>query len=504
MPKEGFMPRAIWKAFYSLIVLATTGAVSIHGQTFTTLVNFDIRDGHSPVATLLQSSDGNLYGTTLYGGSDSTCKRGCGTLFGMTARGTLTSLASFATYDYPQNGVLQATNGTLYGTTSSGGDLNCKFGSGYGCGTVFTVSSTGEVMTLYTFCSRQDCIDGAAPSGTLIQATGGNFYGTTLEGGLSSDEWCENGGCGTIFKITPEGALTTLYEFCEQYLCLDGAKPNAGVIQGTDGNLYGTTTSGGANNGGTVFKITLGGNYSVLYSFDSYSDPTGALIQGTNGNFYGTTYTGAEDDGTVFQVTQAGVMTTLHRFLGGPRDGAYPYAGLIQGSDGNFYGTTVDAGAGGSGTVFEITPAGVLTLLHSFCADGDSRGSPPYARCPDGKLPYAALTQDTNGEFYGSTYEGGAGGCGAGCGTIFSLSLGLGPFVETQPSTNKVGGGVGILGTDLTGATSVTFNGVAAVFRVVSSSLISASVPPGASTGLVSVTTSSGTLTSNKPFIVKP
>jgi uncharacterized repeat protein (TIGR03803 family) len=234
-----------------------------------------------------------------------------------------------------------------------------------------------------------DCTDGEYPLAGLIQATNGDFYGTTYDGGGN----CAPDGCGTIYKITPSGTLTTLYSFCPQSYCTDGALPNAGLIQGTDGDLYGTTFWGGTSGYGTVFKITTLGKLTTLYSFScSQTDCT---------------------------------------------DGRYPVAGLIQGTDGNLYGTAYQGG-----------------------------------------------TKDV--------------------GTVFRLSVGLGAFVETQPTSGTVGTPVDILGTDLTGTTSVTFNGTAATFTVVSASEITTSVPTGATTGYVEVTTPSGTLTSNTKFVVKP
>jgi len=167
-----------------------------------------------------------------------------------------------------------------------------------------------------------------------------------------------------------------------------------------------------------------------------------------------------------------------------------PYAGLVQGTDGNLYGTTYRGGDYGNGAIFNITLSGTLTRLYSFPG-------------PDGANPYAGLVQGTDGNFYGTTYDG-ANGCTYGCGTVFSLSVGLGPFVKTQPASGKVGAAVKILGTNLTGATSVSFNGTAAVFTVNSTgSAISTTVPVGATTGTVQVVTPNGTLSSNVPFRVR-
>ena len=230
---------------------------------------------------------------------------------------------------------------------------------------------------------------------------------------------------------------------------------------------------------------------TTLHSFNGTDGegPVAGLVQAANGNFYGTTVGGGvRGGGTVFEITPTGTLTTLHRFNG--TDGATPYAWLVQAANGDLYGTTYAGGANnGGGTVFKITPGGTLTTLYSFCSQSG---------CTDGGSPYAGLVQDTNGDFYGTTADGG------GSGTVFRLSVGLGPFVKTQPPNGKVGAAVEILGTNLTGATSVSFNGTAAVFTVVSPTLITTTVPAGASSGKVQVVTPSGTLSSNASFLVVP
>ena len=198
---------------------------------------------------------------------------------------------------------------------------------------------------------------------------------------------------------------------------------------------------------------------------------------------------GTNTNGTVFKITPTGTLTTLHSF-NGTTDGATPAAGLVQATNGDFYGTA-SSGANGYGTVFKITPSGTLTTLYRFCHQ---------THCPDGATPYAGLVQDTTGDFYGTTSEGGSNNDG----TVFRLSVGLGPFVKPRPPYGKVGAAVKILGTNLTGAASVSFNGTAAVFTVVSPSLITTTLPAGASSGKVQVVTPSGTLSSNASFLVVP
>jgi uncharacterized repeat protein (TIGR03803 family) len=224
------------------------------------------------------------------------------------------------------------------------------------------------------------------------------------------------------------------------------------------------------------------------------------LVQARNGNFYGTTSgnVSAGPWGTVFEITSRGELTTIYTFCSQTNcaDGANPFAGLIQASDGNFYGTSSEGGVYGYGTAFEITAAGKLTTLYSFCAQ---------ANCGDGMNPFAGVMQATNGKFYGTTSGYGNPNCFSGCpsvATIFSLSVGLDPFVETRPASGKTGTKVVILGNNLSQASSVSFNGVEATFEVVSDTEIAATVPAGATSGMVKVTTPSAELNSNVAFQV--
>ncbi|MGA2188318.1 MAG: choice-of-anchor tandem repeat GloVer-containing protein [Steroidobacteraceae bacterium] len=483
-------------ALAAVLVPVVITTQSAQAQTFTTLRSFDGSNGSGPYAGLVQATDGNLYGTTENGG----LPYDVGTVFRISPEGTFKTVYNFGAADttgyYPNAGLILGSDGNLYGTTHSGG---INFG-----GTVFKLTLKGKLTTLYEFCSHNTagsgsagCTDGYQPNAGLVEGTNGDFYGTTSEGGATASE-DETGG-GTVFKVTSKGVLTTLYSFCSKTECTDGALPNAGLVQATDGNFYGTTDSGGTpvmdTDYGTVFKITPEGTLTTLHSF-SYTDggqPDGALIQAGDGNLYGTTSEGGPNlYGTVFKITlPGGTLTTLNSFDN--TDGATPWAGLVEGSDGSLYGTTLEGGTStnGDGTIFKITTSGTLTSLYSFCSKTD---------CRDGDLPYAGLVQATNGSFYGTTDLGGT----SGDGTVFSLSVGLGPFVETLPTLGKVGAAIKILGTDLTGASGVDFNGTAAVFDVVSASEITATLPAGATSGNVSVTTPSGTLTSNKAFLVTP
>jgi uncharacterized repeat protein (TIGR03803 family) len=458
-----------------IFVLWATGAMVLPAQTFTTIYSFDqnVTDGSGPLAGLVQGTNGKFYGTTSSGGND-----GLGTVFSITSGGTLTTLHSFDDTDgnSPAAGLMQGTNGKFYGTTYAGGANDTCF---HGCGTIFSITAAGTLITLHSF----DRTDGSYPEAGLIQGTTGKFYGTTSAGGVN--------GMGTIFSITAGGTLTTLYSFCSQANCADGANPAAGLVQGTDGKFYGTTDSGGTHADGTVFSITTGGTLFTLHSFNGTDGdgPQAGLVEGANGKFYGTTRVGgANSDGTVFSITTGGVLATLYSFCShtGCTDGEYPEAGLIQSTDGKFYGTTAGAGTN-YGTVFSITGGGAFRTVHNFA------GYPA-----DGSEPYGVLLQGTNGKVYGTTFEGGA---NAG-GTVFSMSVGLGPFVVAEPTSGAVGSPVTILGTNLTGATSVTFDGTAATFTVNSKSYISTTVPSGATTGTVEVVTPGGTLSSNVRFRV--
>jgi uncharacterized repeat protein (TIGR03803 family) len=457
-------------------------------QSFVTLYSFN---GSSPVSSLVQAANGDLYGTT--SSSSYTCLSvACGTIFKVSPSGTFTTVYSFCMESgcpdgaLPNAGLVQATNGELYGTTSQGG--------AYGGGTAFKLTLSGNLTTLYSFCSQSGCVDGEDSSSPLIQAGNGDFYGTTFRGGV--------GGEGTVFKITPSGNLTTLYSFCSQIqngVCTDGSNPS-GLVQATNGELYGTTDLGGLANCspegcGTIFKITPSGTFTTLYSFCSQpqgfacldgNTPYAGLVQATNGELYGTTNRGgANGTGTVFKVTATGALTTLYSFCAytGCPEGSYPMAGLLQAPDGDLYGTAYD-------TIFKITLSGVLTTLYTFCLQAD---------CPDGDGP-AGLVQYTNGSLYGTTLAGGANNYG----TAFRLSVGLNAFVETRPTIGVVGEIVAIIGYGLKDATSVTFNGTPATILYDAPTVIYAKVPTGATTGKVQVVTPKGTLTSNVAFEVAP
>ena len=350
--------------------------------SFSNLYSFNgISDGEWPRAGLAIGSDGNFYGTTWYGGA-----YGYGTVFKISTNGALTTLYHFTSLSdggNPSVALVQGSDGYFYGTTVYGGGTNSH-------GTIFKISADGALTTLYHFLQSND---GGSPWAGLVQGTNGNFYGTTTH--------------ASVFEISASGAFTNLYSFTGGN---DGFVPYAPLIQGSDGNFYGTTENGGTNGYGTVFKIDSSGAFTSLYSFTGSNDgvqPFGSLVQGSDSDFYGTTAGGGTNGGggTVFKISAGGSLTSLYSFTGS-NDGAAPFAGLVLGSDANFYGTTVGGGTNGYGTVFKISASGSFTSLHSF------------TNYLDGANPHAPLVQGRDGIFYGTTQSGGANALG----TVFKIS----------------------------------------------------------------------------------
>ncbi|HEX4052367.1 MAG TPA: choice-of-anchor tandem repeat GloVer-containing protein [Steroidobacteraceae bacterium] len=351
---------------------------------FTLLYSFagGTADGVNPYHSLIQASDGNFYGTTETGGAHNG-----GIIFEVSPSGSESLFYSFAAAAY--SGLMQASDGNFYGTTASGGTS--------GRGTVFEITPSGTESVLFSFPAGS-----SDPYTGVIEGRDGNFYGTTGAGGASDE--------GIVFELTPSGTQTILHTFPKTGS--DGQEPYAGLVEGSDGNFYGTTYFGGSDGFGTVFKVTPGGAETVLYSFAGGTDaanPYSGLIQASDGNFYGTTYNGgAHGLGTVYEITAGGTETVLYSFAGGTSDGANPQAGVVQGSDGNFYGSTYLGGPDGVGTVFELTPSGMEFILHSF-AGGTA----------DGANPSPNLVQASDGTLYGSTFAGGV----SGHGTFFKVAL---------------------------------------------------------------------------------
>ncbi len=489
---------AFAKAGLFILVFCLASTLVSKAQTFTTLRSFLGTNGAQPEEVLIQGLNGNYYGVASSGGigySSGNGDYGAGIIFEVSPGGKATTLYSFCSQTNSTGlcldgsvptGLVLAGNGNFYGTTYAGGANNY--------GTVFELTTGGKLTTIYNFCSAFNCPDGEEPYG-LIQGANGNFFGVTYRG-------------GGVFEITSTGKLTVVHTF----VGTDGSGTFSPPLQANNGNLYGIAPGGGSGNGGTLYEITPTGQFTVLYNFCSLSNcldgdlPQASLIQATDGNLYGTTSEGGTNNaGTIFKVTLTGQLNKLYDFCSVRNakfqcvDGYSPFAPLVQGGDGNFYGTTSLGGQKGLGNLFEFTPQGALTSLYSFCV----RGS-----CPDGIEP-GFLMQATNGTFYGNTPTGGnisacSDSSGPGCGTIFSLNVGLGPFAEATPNFGRAGYTTHILGNNLTGTTSVTFNGVPATFTVVSNTYIKATVPSGATSGTIAVTTPTGTLSSNVAFNVLP
>jgi uncharacterized repeat protein (TIGR03803 family) len=387
-----------------VIVIVVCGrAINADAYTVTNLYSFagpftNPPDGAGPQAGLATGFDGNFYGTTHTGGATNE-----GTVFRISPGGIYMSLYSFGVS--PKDGVApnaltQGRDTNFYGTAYEGGENDD--------GSVFRISPGGSYTNLYSFAGYPD--DGANPRGGLVQGYDGNFYGTAEFGGTNL--------YGTVFRISPDGRETNLHSFAG--FPDDGGLPLGGLVQGSDTNFYGTTFNGGISNVGTVFRINPDGTYTNLYSFGSFPDdgqyPQARLVQGSDGSFYGTTGSGGTtSNGTVFRISASGSYMNLYSFAGpfaSPSDGAMPDAGLVEGSDTNFYGTTSYGGTHGYGTVFRISPSGSETNLHSFAG--------PSATPPDGQYPQAGLVQGSDTNFYGTTDNGGS----SGYGTIFGISLG--------------------------------------------------------------------------------
>jgi uncharacterized repeat protein (TIGR03803 family) len=465
--------RRLWRKASVIFLLWATTALVLQAQTFTVLYSFSGPDGSEPSAPLIQGIDGNFYGSTALGGPG-LCRSGCGTIFKITPTGTLTTLHKFnvSDGDGPTGALAQTSSGVFYGTTGIGGSngSSCVYKQP-GCGTVYKMTASGALTSLYSFSG----LDGSVPLG-LIEGLNGDFYGATAGGGTGGE-----GGAGTFYQITPTGTLTTLVNFD----LTDGNTPVQGLVMGPNGSFYGATESGGLDFG-VLYNITPSGKVTTVFIFSSSSggffDPQSGPILGNNGELYGTTQEGGPDNGVAYNVTLDG---TVNWAVAGA--GSYMTGGLVQATDGNFYGTN----DGGAGSIFQVTPSGTLTTLYGFCS---------LPNCADGAGPTLSLVQGTDGKLYGSTSTAGSGGGG----TLFSFDMGLSPFVLPRPAIGKVGSSVQILGSDLTGASSVTFNGLAATFTVASPTLIKATVPTGATSGLVRVTTPGGTLKSNIVFRVMP
>ncbi len=375
----------------------------------TTIGSFDGTNGAQTRAGLVEGTNGNFYGVGYTGGAN-----GLGTVFELAPGGPVTNLYNFSggvTSAYPYSPLLLGRDGYLYGE---------MLGGGAGYGYVFRMNHDGQLTNFAFF----DGFNGAYPFGGLIQGQDGNFYGTCQQ----------TGGNGSIFKITPDGTISNLFGFTGT---TNGSMPYAGLVQGTNGVLYGTTYYGGTNgNYGTVFKITTNGVLTSLFSFNKTNgaSPSAPLVIGPDGNLYGTTRSGGtnafNNSGTIFRITPAGQFTSLVSFGGVTSSGSTVYGGLVLGTNGLFYGMTYGGGDGYGGTIFQMDTNGALTTLYSF-TENDSF---VYA---DGNGPEDTLVQGTDGNFYGTTTSGGD----YDKGTVFTFSLT--PPAITAPvfqSVSQIGG----------------------------------------------------------------
>ncbi len=465
----------------AICAVCVVWTLSLRAQTLTNLVTFPGGSGSDPQGSIAQGTDGSFYGTTVEGGNSS-CNppNGCGTVFKVTQSGVLTILYSFcskancADGSNPYGGLVLGTDGDFYGVTPNGGP--------HGGGTIFRITPQGKLTTLYSFCAETNCADGDSAISPPVEASDGSFYGTAYGGAH---------GVGTIYEITPTGKLTSLYSFCALAGCPDGSAPAGGLVRGTDGEYYGTTYRGGSFGYGTVFKIAAGGQLITLHSFSSTdgANPTASLIQAKNGDFYGSTLLGGtvldtcpSGCGTLFRISSSGKLATLDNFDWS--NGYEPNSALVQATDGNLYGTTVYGL--GVGTVFNVALGGNnLTVLSAF--NGGL----------DGRYPFGGVLQATDGNFYGTT----AGDGSTSNGTVYSLDMGLGSFITFVFPSGKAGQTAQILGQGLTEATSITFDGIpAAKFLIRSDTYMTAVIPGGATTGSVVVTTPNGSLRSNVIF----
>jgi uncharacterized repeat protein (TIGR03803 family) len=404
--KGGEVPALVWLLALVPALFAIQPAAA---QTFTELYPFNssgnLSDGGTPEAGVTRDAAGNLYGTTFFGGTGTGCDiyfDGCGTVFKVDTSGTETVLHSFGGASASVNDgwnptarlILDAA-GNLYGTTGYGG--------AHGHGTVFKVDAAGNATIVHSFSGGTD---GARPNAGLVLDAAGNFYGTTQYGGRE----CYGQGCGTVFRISADGRETVLYRFADGE---DGASPLGGVALDSSGNIYGTTWLGGTHSYGTVFEINTSGNEKVLHSFAGGSDganPLDAPVLDNAGNMYGTTAAGGASGnsllglGTIFMVDTAGHESILYTFAGGS-DGANPYAHLLVDASGNLYGTASAGGCCGQGAVFEFSD-GVLTPLYGFSTP-DSNGENS-----DGQYPMGGLIRDSAGNLYGTTVQAGTYGWG--------------------------------------------------------------------------------------------
>jgi uncharacterized repeat protein (TIGR03803 family) len=458
-------------------------ALAATAQTVVPLYTYPETDegdtGVAAPALFAQGPDGQLYSTIETNGTYNS-----GTVYKISTDGAYTPLYNFCaeggycllTGGYPLGGVTLGLDGNLWGTTQNGGK------DAYG--TVFKMTPAGTLTSLYQF----DGNEAGSPIYPVLQGQNGDMYGVT-----------QGTHYGTFFKLTTKGVIT-IYPF--DYT--DGYEPNL-PTQGSDGNFYGTTQYGGGGTCecGVIYKATPAGKITVLHVFTgdvsatSYDGnrPIGVLVQDNDGNLWGTTYQGGKyNEGTIFKIATSGKDYELvysFQFAEPQLLGQLPLAGLTLGTDGNLYGVASRGGTNNYGATFQVTPAGDVTFLYSFCS---------VANCADGIVPETPLIQHTNGKFYGT-----ASGNSLCCGTFFSFDMGLPPFTRSTANEGTVGATIDFLGQGFTDTTSVSFGGtLATTFHATSDTLLTAKIPVGALTGVVKIVTSAGTLLGSHNFKVLP
>jgi uncharacterized repeat protein (TIGR03803 family) len=463
------------KLFAGIFLVAI--AIAAPAQTVSTIYEFNnTSDPSDPAGVMAQGQDGNFYGVSLSG-------NGCcqGIVYKISSEGAITSLYSMGQSDGTNcTGLTLGTDGNFYGTCKNGGTNNY--------GTLFKVTSAGVLTVLHNFAAQGSTSDGCIPYVPPTQASNGDFYGTTA--------FCGTDNYGTVYKLTLAGVYSLVYSF--QGPPNDTVLP-LGLIEGTDGNLWGVG-NGWIISGGGVFKMTLAGKESLVYTFEPNADgayldgegPDANLIQGSNGDFYGTTEEGGSaNEGTIFSLTESGTETVLYSFPN-QTDGAYPSLPLTQGPNGLLFGAATDCAGGGCGQagLFDITTKGAYTNVYLY----------PLV-CSNCGQPEAPLLLSTDGTFYSTTEQG-----GIGVGSFYSLSNGYSPFISlVNVKSGAEGAKVGILGQGFSAKSVVKFGGTkATTTKLTDTTYILATVPTGALTGDVTVTTGSTVLSTTASFKITP
>jgi uncharacterized repeat protein (TIGR03803 family) len=536
-----------------LIIIVTLSATAVHAQTYTDLYNLGSNSGDPAnpawIGLFAQGRDGNLYSTTTDGGLNLE-----GAVFRLSPSGTMTRLWSFDGTNalnsgaYPDSGLTLGTDGNFYGTTFAGGSA--------GAGTVFKITASGKITTLHSF---NGCSEGSNVYTPLVQGFDGNFYGTASDGGcevfgtvykitpsgtltviytfpgtsglaypqaitLGTDgnfygtTLGATGGYGAVFKVTPQGKLTVLHTFTDF-----GQTPKGMIIQANDGNFYGTTEKGGVNGFGAVYRMTPAGGFTILHSFSETDAmglfPVAGLVQATDGKFYGVSGSNTSS-GVVFQITSTGTFTVLFNLTNtaGLYPGQNPQVAMYQNTNGTLYGDTYGGGSGGGGVLYSLGmnlrpfvsfvgplfkgKVGQTIEILGKGLTGASKvsfhgASATFTVVSDTYLtavvPAAATTGSVTVAAPGGTLTSNK---------IFRVTP---TILSFSPTSGAVGTVVQITGNGFTGATSVTFGGVKATsFSVNSSTKITATVPTGAKTGKIQVTTPGGIAASSTSFTVTP